>query len=63
MEVATLSPVPVFVVRRAGGERAAAANGWIDGEKAAMESLLVIKRAGADCILTYFAPQIARKLA
>jgi len=43
--------------------QAAAANGWIDGEKAALESLLVIKRAGADCILTYFAPQIARKLA
>ena len=42
---------------------AAAANGWIDGEKAALESLLVIKRAGADCILTYFAPEIARRLA
>ena len=42
---------------------AAAANGWIDGEQAALESLLVIKRAGADCILTYFAPQVARQLA
>ena len=41
--------------------QAAAANGWIDGPKAALESLLVIKRAGADAILTYFAPQIARK--
>jgi porphobilinogen synthase len=40
--------------------RAAAANGWLDGRKAALESLLVIKRAGADCILTYFAPEIAR---
>ena len=41
--------------------QAAAANGWIDGPKAALESLLVIKRAGADAILTYFAPQIAQK--
>ena len=42
--------------------RAAAANGWIDGAKAAVESLLVLKRAGADCVLTYFAPEIARGL-
>jgi porphobilinogen synthase len=39
--------------------QAAAANGWIDGPKAALESLLVIKRAGADAILTYFAPEVA----
>jgi porphobilinogen synthase len=43
--------------------RAAAENGWLDGEKAAFESLLVIKRAGADAILTYFAPMVARLLA
>lgn len=43
--------------------QAAAANGWIDGAKAAVESLLVLKRAGADCVLTYFAPEIARGLA
>ncbi|NDC54796.1 MAG: porphobilinogen synthase [Planctomycetia bacterium] len=42
--------------------QAAAANGWLDGPKAALESLLVMKRAGADCILTYFAPEIARAL-
>jgi porphobilinogen synthase len=42
--------------------RAAAANGWIDGEKAAAESVLVIKRAGADAILTYFAPELARAM-
>ena len=42
--------------------RAAGDNGWLDGEKAALESLLVIKRAGADGILTYFAPEIARRL-
>ena len=41
---------------------AAAANGWIDGESAMMESLLAFKRAGADGILTYFAPRVAEKL-
>ena len=43
--------------------QAAAANGWIDGGRAALESLLVIRRAGADAVLTYFAPLIARMLA
>jgi porphobilinogen synthase len=42
--------------------RAAAANGWIDGEKAMMESLLAFKRAGADGVLTYFAADAARRL-
>ena len=42
--------------------KAAAAQGWLDGRAAALESLLVIKRAGADCILTYFAPEVARGL-
>ncbi|ADH88951.1 Porphobilinogen synthase [Ancylobacter novellus DSM 506] len=42
---------------------AAARNGWIDGEKAMMESLLAFKRAGADGVLTYFAPRVAEKLA
>jgi porphobilinogen synthase len=41
---------------------AAGGNGWIDGERAMMESLLAFKRAGADGILTYFAPQAAEKL-
>jgi porphobilinogen synthase len=41
---------------------AAAANGWIDGERAMMESLLGFKRAGADGVLTYFAPKAAEKL-
>ena len=41
----------------------AARNGWIDGERAMMESLLAFKRAGADGILTYFAPRVAEKLA
>ena len=42
---------------------AAARNGWLDGEKAMTESLLAFKRAGADAILTYFAPRVAEKLA
>ena len=41
---------------------AAANNGWIDGERAMMESLLGFKRAGADGVLTYFAPQAAERL-
>jgi porphobilinogen synthase len=42
--------------------RGAALNGWIDGEKAMMESLMAFKRAGCDGILTYFAPEAARLL-
>jgi len=41
---------------------AAAGNGWLDGEKAMTESLIAFKRAGADGVLTYFAPRIAEKL-
>jgi porphobilinogen synthase len=43
--------------------KAAAANGWIDGDRAMMETLLAFKRAGCDGILTYFAIEVARKLA
>ncbi|HET9250857.1 MAG TPA: porphobilinogen synthase [Candidatus Eisenbacteria bacterium] len=39
--------------------QAAARNGWIDGERAALESLISIRRAGADVIITYFAREIA----
>jgi porphobilinogen synthase len=42
--------------------KAAAQLGWIDGERAMMESLISIKRAGADLILTYFAKEAARVL-
>src|SRR5271165_2134778 len=41
---------------------AAAGNGWLDGDKAMTESLIAFKRAGADGVLTYFAPRIAEKL-
>ena len=42
--------------------KAASEKGWLDGEKVMMESLLSIKRAGADIILTYFAKEAARLL-
>ncbi|WP_128516732.1 porphobilinogen synthase [Tabrizicola thermarum] len=42
--------------------KAAAQNGWLDGEKAMLESLMAFKRAGCDGILTYFAPEVARLL-
>ncbi|MDH2355907.1 porphobilinogen synthase [Bradyrhizobium sp. SSUT18] len=41
---------------------AAANNGWLDGDRAMMESLLAFKRAGADGVLSYFAPRVAEKL-
>ena len=41
---------------------AAAQNGWLDGDKAIMESLLAFKRAGACGVLSYFAPRVAQKL-
>jgi porphobilinogen synthase len=58
--------VPTFVYQVSGEYSmimAAAQNGWIDGEKAMMESLIAFKRAGAAGILTYFAPKAAEKLA
>lgn len=42
--------------------KAAEQNGWIDGERVMMESLVAIKRAGADMILTYFAKDAAKYL-
>ena len=54
--------VPV-VAYQVSGEyamiEAAAANGWLDGDRARMESLLSIKRAGADLIITYYAERLA----
>ncbi len=41
---------------------AAAQNGWLDGERAMIESLIAFKRAGCDGMLTYFAPRVAEKL-
>jgi porphobilinogen synthase len=42
--------------------KAAAANGWIDGDRVMMESLMAFKRAGCDGVLTYFAPRVAETL-
>jgi porphobilinogen synthase len=41
---------------------AAAGHGWLDGDKAMMESLIAFKRAGADGVLSYFAPRVAERL-
>jgi porphobilinogen synthase len=41
---------------------AASQNGWLDGERAMMESLIAFKRAGCNGVLTYFAPRVAEKL-
>jgi porphobilinogen synthase len=57
--------VPTFAYQVSGEYamiEAAARNGWLDGERAMMESLLAFKRAGADGVLTYFAPRAAEKL-
>jgi porphobilinogen synthase len=42
--------------------QAAAKNGWLDHDKAMMESMMAFRRAGADGILTYFARDVARLL-
>jgi porphobilinogen synthase len=57
--------VPTFAYQVSGEYAmimAAAGNGWLDGEKAMVESLIAFKRAGADGVLTYFAPRIAQML-
>jgi porphobilinogen synthase len=57
--------MPTFVYQVSGEYSmimAAAQNGWLDGEKAMLESLVACKRAGADGILTYFASMVAEKL-
>ena len=57
--------VPTFAYQVSGEYamlKAAAANGWLDHDAVMMESLLAFKRAGADGVLTYYAPQIARWL-
>nr|MDT0251797.1 porphobilinogen synthase [Endozoicomonas sp.] len=57
--------VPVFAYQVSGEyamHKAAAANGWLDGDAVMMESLMCFRRAGADAILTYFAKDAARLL-
>jgi porphobilinogen synthase len=57
--------VPTFAYQVSGEYSmitAAAQNGWLDGDKAMMESLIAFKRAGACGVLSYFAPAVAEKL-
>ena len=61
-DVAAVSPVPVWAYQVSGEAamiEAAAQNGWIDRRRAIEESVLGIKRAGADAILSYFATELA----
>jgi porphobilinogen synthase len=61
-DVSAMSPVPVAAYQISGEYamiEAAAANGWIDRRRAIEESVLSIKRAGANMVLTYWAPELA----
>lgn len=63
---ADISPVPVAAYQVSGEYAmisAAAANGWIDGQAMALETLTSIRRAGADIVLTYWAADVAGWLA
>ncbi|WP_068493795.1 porphobilinogen synthase [Pseudoclavibacter helvolus] len=65
-DVAAESIVPVWAYQVSGEYamiEAAAANGWIDRERAIAESITSIRRAGADAVLTYYASELARTLA
>ena len=57
--------VPTFAYQVSGEFamlKAAAANGWLDGPRVMLESLMSFKRAGCDGVLTYFAPEAARAM-
>lgn len=61
-DIAEISPVPVSAYQISGEYsmiEAASANGWIDRKSSVLESLLSIKRAGAEQILTYYAAEVA----
>ncbi len=65
-DTAAMSTVPVWAYQISGEYAmivAAAQNGWIDRDAAMLESVLGIRRAGADAVLTYFAVELARSLA
>ena len=62
-ETAAISPVPVWAYQVSGEFsmiEAAAANGWLDRRRAIEESVLSIRRAGADVVLTYWAVELAK---
>lgn len=61
-DVAAISDIPVWAYQVSGEYsmvEAAAANGWIDRERAILETLTSIRRAGADAVLTYWAVEVA----
>jgi porphobilinogen synthase len=63
--VADVADVPVSAYQVSGEYamiEAAAANGWIDRDRAILESLISIRRAGADQVLTYWATEVAQRL-
>ena len=62
--VCSIGPILWMVVGSAGMDavKAAARNGWIDERRVVLETLTGFKRAGADIILTYHAPDVARWL-
>jgi len=64
-DVASVSTVPVWAYQVSGEYamiEAAAAHGWIDRERAVLEAVTSIRRAGADAVLTYYATELARFL-
>ncbi len=65
-QVAAVSPVPVAAYQVSGEYamvEAAAANGWVDRDRVIGETVTAIRRAGASIILTYWAAELARRLA
>jgi porphobilinogen synthase len=63
--VAEVSDVPVAAYQVSGEYamiEAAAANGWIERDRAVLETLVGIRRAGADIVLTYWATEVATRL-
>ncbi|WP_240977895.1 porphobilinogen synthase [Planctomonas sp. JC2975] len=61
-DVAEISDIPVWAYQVSGEYsmiEAAAANGWIDRDRAVLETLTSIRRAGADAVLTYWATEVA----
>jgi porphobilinogen synthase len=64
-DVAAVSDVPVWAYQVSGEYamlEAAAANGWIDRDRAILETLTGVRRAGADAVLTYWAVEVATRL-
>ena len=65
-KIRAATPLPIAAYQVSGEYlmiKAGAAAGWLDESKVVMESLLGIRRAGADMIITYFAKQVAQSLA